>query len=349
MKRVCCLCLALVFLFSLGIQAFADEVLYCRMCGKQIPADSKVCQYCGEKVIHTDDASQAASETAAASNAAKPEASPAADTSAAAKAPSPATAAAVPGPFNTTSGGITQPGKVRVTKSPTSESVPYGGSCIFIAHADNATSVTWYIANADASLITTAAEAPRRVAGLYVSGSSSDTLSLSGIPSWMNGCQVQACFTGEGGPVYTEAARIWTYQPAQQKCNWSVWDWYNSCYWYDPGCWYDPCYWDYPWYWDYPSCDSPNPPPPDVSRAYTDWDGTSVAPPIRPGEYVEPAVVVSHTHEPGIPGAPSAPSVSDPGPGPAPDPGPATGIILPDPSASAEQPVMKEPDISGLS
>ena len=329
MKRVVCLCLALMLLLSLGVQAFADEVLYCRMCGKQIPADSKVCQYCGEKVIHAD---AAAADTAAPVGPPAPAASPAAEPAAADKsASSPATAAA-PGPFNTTGGTVAQPGKVRVTKSPTSESVPYGGSCIFIAHADNATSVTWYIANADASLITTASEAPGRVAGLYVSGSSSDTLSLSGIPSWMNGCQVQACFNGEGGPIYSEIARIWTYQPAQQKCEWSVWDWYN-CY-----------YWDCPWYWDYPIIDSHNPPPPDVSRAFTNWDGTSVAPPVKPGEYVEPAVIVEHIHEP------AAPSVSDPSPvPPGPGPGPAVGISLPDPPSDNEEPVMKEPSVADIS
>ena len=49
MKRVFCLLLALVMIVSLGSQAFADDVLFCRICGKQIPVDSKVCPYCGEK------------------------------------------------------------------------------------------------------------------------------------------------------------------------------------------------------------------------------------------------------------------------------------------------------------
>jgi hypothetical protein len=115
---------------------------------------------------------------------------------------------------------------------------------MFIAHAANATSVTWYIANSDASLITTVAEAPNRVSGLSVSGANSDTLVLYGIPSYMNGCQVQACFNGEGGPVYSDIARIWTYQPAPQPSNngWSFWDWFNYCYWDDP---------EIPWwYWE---------------------------------------------------------------------------------------------------
>ena len=58
MKRVFCLLLALVMIVSLGSQAFADDVLFCRICGKQIPVDSKVCPYCGEKVVLIGGASE---------------------------------------------------------------------------------------------------------------------------------------------------------------------------------------------------------------------------------------------------------------------------------------------------
>lgn len=227
MKRVLCLLLALMMLLTLSVQAFADEdILYCRICGKQIPTDSKVCPYCGEKVIRIEDGSDKADQnTKTDENAQSTGSSPATQTA----------AVPTPGPFNTVIGGENKPGRVYVTKSPTSESVPYGGSCMFIAHAANAASVTWYIANSDLSLITTAAEAPSRVAGLSVSGVNSDTLVLYGIPSWMNGCQVQACFTGEGGPVYTEIARIWTYEPEPEPSynKWSFWDWVNYYYYLD--------------------------------------------------------------------------------------------------------------------
>ncbi len=203
MKRIGGLLLVLVFILSCGVQAFAEDILYCRMCGRQIPADSRLCPYCGVAVVHIDgDTAQTEAETGSAAGIS----SPATDVP---------TAAAVPGPFGTTLSGGGY-GGVRVTKSPTSESVPYGGSCLFIAHAVNASSITWYLANADTSIIIPASEAPAYVAGLSVSGTSSDTLSLSGIPSWMNGYMVQACFEGEGGPVYTEIARIWTYEEAQQ-------------------------------------------------------------------------------------------------------------------------------------
>ncbi|MCR5842883.1 MAG: zinc-ribbon domain-containing protein [Oscillospiraceae bacterium] len=306
MKRVFCLLLALVMIVSLGSQAFADDVLFCRMCGKQIPVDSKVCPYCGEKVVLIGEASEtpdmaesktvplelkptpaavaaapAASDASASPAAAAPTTVPApsqaetpvyqaasAETYAApaptvatdtkpysSSAASPVTSAAAAGPFNSAAPLTSTAGKVRITKNPTSESVPYGGSCTFIAHAANASSVTWYMASSDNSLVTTAAEATSVVSGLYVSGAYSDTLSLSGIPSWMNGCKVQACFSGEGGPVYSEPAWIWTYQPAQQQSNsrWTWWDWF--CYY----CCDDPCYWDHPRYWydywhDHPHC-----------------------------------------------------------------------------------------------
>ena len=172
MKRILCLLLVLVMMCSLCVQAFADgDVLYCRMCGKKIPADSRVCSYCGETVVHVDEdaavktlgSESSVTQTPAAPSAAPAPAAPSVASPAAStdvktalsqsSAPSPATQAstAVPGPFNTTLGTSGSPGHVRVTKSPTSESVPYGGSCSFIAHAANATSVTWYIANSDAA------------------------------------------------------------------------------------------------------------------------------------------------------------------------------------------------------
>ena len=207
MKRRLCLLLVLVFLLACSGHAFADyDVLYCRMCGRKIPGDSRVCPYCGVSVVLVDEGTGAAAKPAAST-------AQAAQNNAQTVPNAVVQNAAVPGPFNTTldrSGAVST--RVRVTKSPTSESVPYGGSCMFIAHAAHATSVTWYIASADTSTILTAYEAADTVSGLYVSGGNSDTLRLSGIPSWMNGYQVQACFTGEGGPVYTDVAKIWTYE-----------------------------------------------------------------------------------------------------------------------------------------
>ena len=290
MKRMLCVLLLLVFVLSFSFSAFAEENMFCRFCGKQIPADSLFCQYCGKSLATTEASAPAVFEQPKAEPV--PEATPA---PVAAAAPAPVVVAqpvstesvqsAVPGPFNTTSVNGATVRKVAVTKSPTSESVPYGGACMFIAHAANATSVTWYLASSDASLIIPAVEGPSYVAGLSVSGVNSDTLYLSGIPASMNGCQVQACFTGEGGPVYTDIARIWTYQPAvstsTQKDD-SIWTLLAQ---WDP-------WWDYdPWWgcgWSDPVPPPPPDPgfpppesvpnPPDVAHAVTSPDGHSVAP-----------------------------------------------------------------------
>ena len=232
MKRVFCLLLILLFALSLCVPVFADsDALFCRKCGKPIPTDSNFCPYCGAAV--TVDASGARNTTA----------SPRSDT---------ATVTVPTVPAATQSAALSNGGRldystilnrVRVTKSPTSESVPYGGSCTFIAHAANATSITWIITTSDGSISMPAYEAANSISGLYVSGANTDTLRLSGIPSWMNGCSVQACFTGEGGPVYTEATRIWTYQPKTSKSSdegGMLWWWpyrYLAWWWVDP---YDP-------------------------------------------------------------------------------------------------------------
>ena len=267
MKRALCLLLALVFVLSLGAQVFADDILFCRKCGRQIPVDSNVCPYCGVSVVYLD-GSVAAPVQAAAQTAGK--------------SPSPATAAATdPGPFKSL---VRSSGNLRVTKSPTSESVPYGGACIFIAHADNASSVVWYIANADRTVICEAAEAASVNNGLYVSGSRAETLALSGIPSWMNGYQVQACFSSSEGKVYTDVAKIWTYAQ-KEKCKWDYPEW---MYLYP---WIFECWGPTPWL--NPGFPGPNP-----------WDIPGPRPDPGPG--------------PG-PGPDPGP---DPGPGPGPGPGP---------------------------
>lgn len=231
MKRSVSLLLVLILMLSLGASAFADDdILYCRMCGRQIPSDSRLCPYCGEAVVHVGDGTAVKASPQAGGSSATP----------------------VAGPFGTIVGTSGTFSGVRVTKSPTSESVPYGGSCIFIAHASNATSITWYIANTDASVIAKASDAPSYVSGLRVSGANSDTLSLSNIPSWMNGYQVQACFEGEGGPVYTDIAKIWTYEEKQENCKLWWWPYRNN-----------PLFWAYYWSFFHPiPCPNPPPPPP---------------------------------------------------------------------------------------
>ena len=272
MKRCLCLLLVLVFMFSLCLSAFAEsEVLYCRMCGQKIPADSNFCPYCGVSVVPLDPSAAAKSSAA----------SPKSDTPSAAQS----TPSASGGKLDSSS----VLNRVRVTKNPTSESVPYGGSCTFIAHAANATSVTWIITTSDGSVSAPAYDAANSISGLYVSGGNTDTLKLSGIPSWMNGCSVQACFTGEGGPVYSEAARIWTYQESTSS---------------DEG--------EMLWWWPY--------------RFLIDWwvDPFAPGPGPGPGPVPDPGPGPGPGPVPD-PGPVPGPGPG-PGPGPVPDPGPVPGF-----------------------
>ena len=103
--------------------------------------------------------------------------------------------------------------KVKVTKSPTGESVAAGEDAWFVAHADNSTGTNWYVQSADGGTVYSAADAPSHFPGLSVSGANNDSLHLSNIPVSMNGWTVYASFSGNGGPVYTGAAKI-TVTPA---------------------------------------------------------------------------------------------------------------------------------------
>ena len=231
---ICCL------LPALSAQALADDAFFCRKCGKAIPGDSNFCPYCGEAVIVlpiTTEQPETAEEDKSVTDAiiaeliasirtAASESSQTAPSAAAASVAEPEKTTTEPGPFQTVLSGnnLVYNEKVRVTKSPTSESVPYGGAAIFIARADYDTSITWYIANSDASVIYNVSDAPAHIQGLVVYGQGTETLTLCEIPSWMNGWQVQAGFTGKDGPVYSDVAHIWTYQLAE------------PVFYYDPPC-----------------------------------------------------------------------------------------------------------------
>ena len=99
-------------------------------------------------------------------------------------------------------------GTVVVTKNPTGESAGVGGTVTFIAHARNASSVTWRLVSADTLQTVYAANAPSSFPGVKVYGASGDTLTLSNVPASLNGWCAEAMFSGPGGPVYSTGARI---------------------------------------------------------------------------------------------------------------------------------------------
>lgn len=105
-------------------------------------------------------------------------------------------------------GGNNNGGNVAVTKSPTSETVEKGGAATFVARADNATGFVWRLVSPDASNTINAKAAPNEFSGLWVDGTDSDTLTLGNIPESMNGWYVECKFEGNGGPVFTNGAKI---------------------------------------------------------------------------------------------------------------------------------------------
>ncbi len=97
---------------------------------------------------------------------------------------------------------------VRITKSPTSETVQAGGSAVFIAYAENQTGIVWITVSPDTKTSFNIVDAPYYFSGLGVSGQGTSTLTLSNIPYEMNGWRIQAYFTGNGGPLYTAGAYL---------------------------------------------------------------------------------------------------------------------------------------------
>ena len=98
-------------------------------------------------------------------------------------------------------------GPVTVTKNPTGETVTPGGKTWFIAHADNATQLTWIFTGPQGqvcNLRETMAANP----GLYLEELEQDTLAVSNIPQSLDGWSVQARFDGPGGSAVTAPALI---------------------------------------------------------------------------------------------------------------------------------------------
>ena len=95
-----------------------------------------------------------------------------------------------------------------ITKNPTSEAIAIGGKTWFIAHADNATSMTWELVDPSGS-VHTLMEAMTMNPGLKLQALEGDTIAVSNVPQSVNGWGVQATFYGPGGAVSTSPAYLY--------------------------------------------------------------------------------------------------------------------------------------------
>ena len=99
--------------------------------------------------------------------------------------------------------------EVVITKNPRSETVAAGGKTWFIAHADNAVSITWQAVNPDGYSVSLE-KAMEANPGLSLEALEGDTIAVSNIPLSFDGWGIQARFDGSGDSNYavTDPARI---------------------------------------------------------------------------------------------------------------------------------------------
>lgn len=98
-------------------------------------------------------------------------------------------------------------GPVTITKNPTGESLTVGGKAWFIAHAENATSLTWLLTSPQGQSYTVE-QAMAANPGLQIQVLPEDTLGVSNVPVSVDGWSVQARFDGPGGSAVTAPALI---------------------------------------------------------------------------------------------------------------------------------------------
>jgi len=95
-----------------------------------------------------------------------------------------------------------------LTKSPTDESVYQGASAMFIARADEADRIDWYLVEPESYSAYTLQEAASYINGLTYSGAGTEVLELYNIPLEMDGWKVECLFTNSFGTVMSESATI---------------------------------------------------------------------------------------------------------------------------------------------
>ena len=99
--------------------------------------------------------------------------------------------------------------QVVITKNPTSEAIAIGGKTWFIAHADNAGSLTWKLAAPDNTIYYSLDSAMALHPGLKLEALEGDTLAVSNVPLSVNGWGVVALFENGSSSAVTEPAYLY--------------------------------------------------------------------------------------------------------------------------------------------
>lgn len=128
-------------------------------------------------------------------------------TTAASAAPA-TTPAPAPAPTPAPQIPVGQSGNIRITKNPTSESLSIGGKTWFIAHAENASGITWQFIDPNGRVLSVE-ETMSENAGLSLQVLDGDTIAVDKVPQSLNGWGVQAVFSDGNNAAATSPAYIY--------------------------------------------------------------------------------------------------------------------------------------------
>lgn len=103
---------------------------------------------------------------------------------------------------------IAEDAKPEVTKQPTGERVKEGNMCQFVARADNAIEYTWMALTEDGHSRYECSVLTDLFPDMRVEGADSECLTLYSIPAELDGWSFYCVFTGPGGDVSSDTARL---------------------------------------------------------------------------------------------------------------------------------------------
>ena len=104
-----------------------------------------------------------------------------------------------------------------ITKNPTTETAVSGNTIYFIAKADNASTMTWFIASPDGNEGVNAEDISSKFPNVSCTGQGSEMLGIANVDPAMDGWKVVCKFSGPGGETFTEPAYI-TVHTGGQAC-----------------------------------------------------------------------------------------------------------------------------------